>query len=818
MELDRSLSALSMAIVAAGAENDVVVAVVDNFSDDHTRDIVDSHVSKAAWVRYFHHNELRRTAEESLFHALAFADTDYVWTLGDDDVVTDNFLRLLLPVLREGRVDFVLLNLISKTPEAEHGYYRFPYPSVFYEHGLDLFRDFGLISATTTISCLCFKKTRIQKVDWLRLQNISPIYSHSCALLIAFGDAPVLALGEPTVVYTQNMLAVEHRRISQLAHEGQRPTYHAFTIGLIHLLQEVERETALSLAELVKLEEMELSKSDRVVKHSLTGHFVAFHVIGQLLLGLDSGEKNERFSENDIRTIRQFLEGSSDVGLQRIIEKALEAAHRGERSMLEGCQRQVLQQETEYFERRVNPDPDRSHAVILFDHQRPFKWSRGRPADAAGANLVPHDVAKRLTILIPTFNRARNLARQLRILKQLPVGKRRDVEILVAENACTDRSTQVLRAAQKVIPTLRALHFDVHVSSAEENIDRTVHFARGDYVWLLGDDDEPIAPTVALLLHLLDYTEPDCLVFNSSVHNGKVDPDTGNHESRAQERALPPGIMPLGAALSEHRYADLLQEFGIMTSMAFISRHVFRRPHYVSYDDLIRVSRIYSHVYGLARTLHGRQTVAVNYTLIARRDSPVLERFRDIAKQAGTWFAYPWVLGLVRLGRRAEDDGWLPRGHLQSVCELGPGGRRFELVDEVFMQLVRQFMLCLETGSREQLPTRAEVVEFLEYFDDLPKRIERDEFLAIHTRIDEWLRQFDDAHPTCRRWLAAYGQKRRGNRLRRDLRLISERIPMRNDRFASRPIAAWLSQRYIRAASRIKRNEIIGPIATRLID
>lgn len=822
LELDRCLSALTVAITAAGAENDVAVVVADNFSVDQTPEVVDRHAVRNSWIHYFRHHQPRRTAEESLFHALAFAKTDYVWALGDDDVVTDNSLRLLLPVLREGRVGLVLLNLISKTPDAEHSYYRFPYPSIFYQRGLDLFRDFGVISATMTISCLCFRKSGIEQVDWQRLQDLSPIYSHSCALLIAFRDVPALALGEPTVIYTQNLLAVEHERLSQVAVERQHPTYHAFTIGLIQLLHEVARKIGLPLAQLLKLEEPELSKSDWTVKQSLTGHFVAHHLISQLSLGLGSTSTHERFSDNDICTIREFFKEGGDAELQEVVEQALDSLgsdsavqcqELGKR--LASTQKELIEQEERYFAQSIDVRPDWSGAIILFDDQVPFKWSRGRPANAIGAILPSRESSIRLTILIPTFNRARSLARQLRTLSRLPASRRPDVEILVAENACTDRSVRVLNAGQQIIPSLRTAHFDDHVGSAEENIDRAVPLARGEYVWLLGDDDEPIAPTVELLLHLLDYTQPDFLVFNSSVHNEKIEvnSDIGRKGLCTPRSVLPPGIMSLGAALSERSYVGTLQEFGITTSMAFISRYVFRRAHYVSFGDFIRVSRIYSHVFGMARMCHGREILAVNYSLVARRDSPVFERFKSIASKTGIWFEFPWTVGLVRLSKKAEIGGWMPCGSLQSVREVSTGGRRFQLVDDMFGHMTQQLQLSLETRCREQLPTRGEMGEFAGYFADLPKWLAgaRDGLLDVHAKIDKMISKEYARKAGYWRWMEVFGQRRRANRrLQKELAHILLRIHMRGTDPES---ISTLRRIYIRVGTWVKLNTVIGPMA-----
>lgn len=60
------------------------------------------------------------------------------------------------------------------------------------------------------------------------------------------------------------------------------------------------------------------------------------------------------------------------------------------------------------------------------------------------------------------------------------------------------------------------------------------------------------------------------------------------------------------------------QEYGLTTSMAFILRYVFRRQQHLSFAGYILVSRIYSHVFGLARKWRGKQVLAVNHPLVVR--------------------------------------------------------------------------------------------------------------------------------------------------------------------------------------------------------
>lgn len=286
-KLGEALDSLVRAIEHADCEKRVVVTCVDNYSTDATRSVVERFAASHAFVKYRHQDRECRTAEESLQNALQYAEGEYVWSFGDDDRVVETALASLLPVLEGASPDFVLLNLVAQVEEARHGYFDAPYATIAYAQGLDLFRDFGLVWATTTISCLCFRRAGLSVAEWQRLSGISPIYSHSVAMMLAFHDRPAVVIPKPVVVYTANTLSEEYGRISH-ARERQQPTLFSFTIGLIRLLTEASARLGLPIETFHGVEEIELSKSKWQVKSSLLGFFIARMALKQILLGRKS--------------------------------------------------------------------------------------------------------------------------------------------------------------------------------------------------------------------------------------------------------------------------------------------------------------------------------------------------------------------------------------------------------------------------------------------------------------------------------------------------------------------------------------------------
>lgn len=90
---------------------------------------------------------------------------------------------------------------------------------------------------------------------------------------------------------------------------------------------------------------------------------------------------------------------------------------------------------------------------------------------------------KSLTIAIPTLNGSKTLNRLLdSIFNQLD--NLHEVEILVCDNASTDRTKEIALKYPYI-----SYHRNAYTCSADENFCLSVVKSKGEYVWLMGDDD-----------------------------------------------------------------------------------------------------------------------------------------------------------------------------------------------------------------------------------------------------------------------------------------------------------------------------------------
>jgi abequosyltransferase len=135
-------------------------------------------------------------------------------------------------------------------------------------------------------------------------------------------------------------------------------------------------------------------------------------------------------------------------------------------------------------------------------------------------------MSRRLTIAIPTYNRAELLEKQLDWLTVAVRGHEQECEILVSDNASNDHTESVIR---RYLEPLRdsGLFVRHHRQSenvgAIRNIAHCIESARGEYVWTISDDDEIAANAVgSVLATLRRYDDLTLLVLNFSTRHHRT--------------------------------------------------------------------------------------------------------------------------------------------------------------------------------------------------------------------------------------------------------------------------------------------------------
>ncbi len=113
----------------------------------------------------------------------------------------------------------------------------------------------------------------------------------------------------------------------------------------------------------------------------------------------------------------------------------------------------------------------------------------------------------KLSICVPTYNRAEHLANCLNSI--VLSGVREDVQVCVSDNGSTDHTAKVIENAKK--------HLNISYCKNSENIgiprnfSNVISMAKGEFVWLLGDDDLLMPNAICEVCQLID--EHPCVDF-----------------------------------------------------------------------------------------------------------------------------------------------------------------------------------------------------------------------------------------------------------------------------------------------------------------
>ena len=121
---------------------------------------------------------------------------------------------------------------------------------------------------------------------------------------------------------------------------------------------------------------------------------------------------------------------------------------------------------------------------------------------------------KKLSICIATYNRGKFIGETLdSILSQMSP----DVELVVVDGASPDNTPEVMAQYLLRHPEIR-YYREQENSGIDRDYDKAIGYARGEYCWLMTDDDLLRAGSVSRVLDSL-HTKPALVVVNSEVRS-----------------------------------------------------------------------------------------------------------------------------------------------------------------------------------------------------------------------------------------------------------------------------------------------------------
>lgn len=312
-------------------------------------------------------------------------------------------------------------------------------------------------------------------------------------------------------------------------------------------------------------------------------------------------------------------------------------------------------------------------------------------------------MAPRLTILVPTFQRAFFVNFVLhRLIESVAYAQADDVEILVSDNRSTDGTQEVVAGFLGQYDFIRYYRQPEHYASGEENIFTALPQCRGEFVWTFSDDDIPEITAVAEILKVLDRKRHDFILMNPRLVS-------------TSGETLAESIVPMSRPELELSIRELISQLGMINLSCCFSAVVFRRSclEAVDWRAYMEQSPIYSHVVMYCEAFKDRSCLFLSKPLL---------RYRIAGTEEDAWktrsallkkpLRFPWSVGLVRLLRHAQQCGALPPDFLHGVVERDLEGC-FLLDEYVLWQLTDQILIWIESGREYEAVTTDDIAAYM---------------------------------------------------------------------------------------------------------
>ena len=300
-----------------------------------------------------------------------------------------------------------------------------------------------------------------------------------------------------------------------------------------------------------------------------------------------------------------------------------------------------------------------------------------------------------LTIYIPTYNRAKQLSRQLASLIDAKLDQLNNIEILVANNQSPDDTLIVCQRYSTLMQNFKYITHSKHLPCAEENINASIPFWNGEFVWVLGDDDIINVNTIYEALKLLEIGQYDYYLFNYCFENSN---DL---------------VINTLTEFQPYSIKQLVNLSGMMTTCACISITIFKNKLYKDFSDIINISAIYSHVIANLKNFKNCKATFVNMPLISYHEyesESANNNFTKHAKKYQHRLEYPWTDGLTKLFIYSIKHQLITTQDIMSTQESGSRSN-FYLFIELLLFYLKGYLRQITENSMDKFDSLGDLLE-----------------------------------------------------------------------------------------------------------
>ena len=294
-----------------------------------------------------------------------------------------------------------------------------------------------------------------------------------------------------------------------------------------------------------------------------------------------------------------------------------------------------------------------------------------------------------LSICIPTFNRAEFLFQCLTsFIPQISENSLQTIEMVIIDNASTDATESLLSVFLKKYRYIRYFRNEENIG-AELNVVGAVGRAKGNYVWIFGDDDLILDGALKKVLNYLIADRFDLFLTNKVVKNRDLT------ETILEKQNYTSGDMTFLSIM------DLCCMFGFYTQLGFLAAVIFRRLPFSAVDPMpyINLGSCYPQNGIFLEAFSGRPCLYISEPLVCQR------QYNQRDDQKSGW-PYIATVPLIRMFKMLASKNAIKVSSIEQIKEDPLDGKPCTLPDILL-------------ASFESIVRRGEIIPKQDWLDTL---------------------------------------------------------------------------------------------------
>lgn len=685
-------------IIKLNSAYEVEIVIVYNTLNQDLVKSLDELSCRSPYIRLYKTLNKQASITNDISSILENCNGTYIWFIEEDYLPLDDSLEKLCPILFHNNFSLLLFNIKLYD---DNKYINTTSDIVSYDNAISLFYDFGLTSITKISSCFIFSKNDFSASLYNEYMNASLSHGFNFALLDTFYNKTCAFISEPILVGLKKIKAECFFNFTN----NKIISLNNYIKEILKLTFILTNKSKFNPSIIFSFNEILISDDSNYSICNTYGSFILDMVLKQLEVWIQSPKDFTLEVYNSV--IEQFLILVENTSFIFIDDKKRYKKLKYRFILLKYCQIKKIKSYLENFYSAVylcstnlkqqsliarqdfnfDTKQQQNPVVLYCNYINHIRLLNGQ---GQYTNGLKNQVL--LSILIPSYNRGYNLDETLQLIAPQANYFKNKIEIVIALNACTDHSFDISSKHAKEFSFIKVKNHDVFVQTAEENISRSISLCSGLYIWTLGDDDIVLPEVFILLVYLVEHNKNvPAILFNHAVTT-----KSSNLFSKYIN-----SLVTNTDNLSLIKYQNLVTNYGLTTSMAFISRYIIHKDYFHEFNDYINISPIYSHVFSFLEAFYDKSVLWVNYPLVTRYDSDVDERINTIATNLRINKFHLWSGGIIKLYLKLCEKVAINKDFFFHINETNQN-QSYALHIEVMQNIIRQYALYV--NNRDCLP------------------------------------------------------------------------------------------------------------------